>query len=399
MAMRTIAWKTSKAWIEVSRIQSTKELPTPCQLGMAVKSISAPGFFSFVDSLRYLFSRNRAPLPFYFKDIPFNLFALVILGWAVAVSDIWLHLASTSVLKTFSTSTAVTTSYGRTLPSNCTGRSKECSLQIAGTSVWIIGVAEGLLTINNSSVHNAVHVTDEGIAMIVEASPLPSADFSASTFGMQTVCTPISTFCNLGKGESGTITPYDCGSLYPGVSGALGNAQYGFFNLSISDDTARYGTTLNPFNASVGIVVDTATSPDAATSPDDDVEWFTPMEGNSAILLWCEMEFFNIIYTVIGGQTNIAYMSPASALETYPLSGPLAVADGAFGVSSMWQPLWMAAEIDAVAGNSTGFANLLSKDISRIALGMTAGIMIQSPSLSQSLRQNILAARLPIAPL
>jgi hypothetical protein len=42
---------------------------------------------------------------------------------------------------------------------------------------------------------------------------------------------------------------------------------------------------------------------------------------------------------------------------------------------------------------------LLSREISRIALGMAAGVMIGTQSSSLSIRQNLVAARLPIAPL
>ena len=397
--MELIAWKAAQMWIKSSRSESAINLPTPHQFGIALKSASTPGIFSILSFLPYLFSKKRASLPPILMLLLSTMILQVAIGWAVAATDTWLHLTSTTVLKTQSAAlSSISTSYSRILPSNCTSGSmayvsenssplnQPCSLNIAATNVWILGIVEGLSTLNNISATNAVHVHSDGTAFVKEAHPIEALDFTASTVGMKSTCTPISSACNFGEGKFGASTPYNCRDLYPNVRGDLG----GVFNLTIvspEGDWKPKGTGLNPFHASVSILVDTALA-------GDDSEFITPVHGNRAILLWCEFEIRDVVYSVANGDITIAKSSKASNITTYPLSGPLGSQ-----VSSMSQTLWLSAEIDAFSGNSTEFSLLFSKDISRITMGIAAGILVNSPTLTETIRTSVLAARVPKAPM
>ena len=148
--------------------------------------------------------------------------------------------------------------------------------------------------------------------------------------------------------------------IYPGVSGSAA-----LFNLTVISPTTgtslRFGTALNPFHASVSIIVDTLTISVGDnltnTGPTPDSEFVSPVHGNFAILLWCEIEVLDIQYQVVGGNASIVQINLSSNITTWPLSGAISLQ-----VSTISDPLWLAAEIDAVSGNSTTFSNLFEND-------------------------------------
>jgi hypothetical protein len=194
----------------------------------------------------------------------------------------------------------------------------------------------------------------------------------------------------LGINESKTSTPYDCGTLYPGVNGNLGGAPNGNVNFTVvnSQGVARdIGTGLNPFYGAAAIVVD-----DVFTNQDP--EFVILFGANRAILLWCEMEFLDVAYSVVGGEINIMDSNRSSSVASYALSGPIASQ-----TSRISQLLWFSAEMNAVSDNSTLFSSLFSKDLSRITMALNSGIVIKSSTTSESLRTPLLASRIPKAPL
>jgi hypothetical protein len=211
--MELVTWTAAHRWIKCSRSRSKVDLPTPQQYGIGIKAACSPGITSLFSIIPYLFSKNRSHLPPMLRLLLFALFAQVVLGLAVAASDIWLHLASTMVpnAQVFPLG-MVSTSYGRILPANCTTGEFEyvsendvsiynppCSITTGeNMTTFINGLAEGLSTVNNMSTTNSVHVDVNGTALIIEAQPAHNLEFTAYTLGMKSTCVPISAACYLG---------------------------------------------------------------------------------------------------------------------------------------------------------------------------------------------------------
>lgn len=337
--------------------------------------------------------------------ILYALFVQVILGLAVVVSDVWLHLASTTVpnSRIFPLPT-VSTAYSRILPASCTTGQSEyvsendisfnnppCTVSMAeNVTASIVDLPEGLSTLNNVSSTNAIHVDVNGTAIIVEAQPTDDLDFTAQTFGMRSTCTPISSACHLGLTRTEVSTPYDCGTLYPGVKGDLGAYPEGNVNLTVFNPqggSTNIGTGLNPFHAAVAAVV---VNIEFTTL---DPEFVFPFGGNSAILLWCEMEFLDVAYSRVGGEISVVDSNRSSSITSFALSGP--IASQASGIPEL---LWFSAETDAVSYDSKLFSTLFSKDLSRITMALNSGILINSSSTTESLRTTLLVSRIPKAP-
>jgi hypothetical protein len=399
--MELMAFKAAQNWIRNSRkADTTENLPTPLQYGMAFNLTSNPGLYSISLYLRYLFSRHQK-VPQFIKWLFIASIVQVGLGTLTAVADIWLHLTATSVpWQTVTPLSSISTSYSRALTSNCTSGEYEykgenmsaysfgtytCATRDAATNDWINGIVEGLSTVNNISSVNTVHQVD-GISFLGPSQPLSTLDFRATTPGMRSSCKPISTICQLGLDEIGAGTPYNCSNSYPGVAG-----EAALFGLKVYVDGSwrPFGTGLNPIPFAVSITIDTITE---EIVPDK--EFVAPVHGNYAILLWCEAEVLDVTYEVTANDVSIVLTNRSSNVTTWPLSGALAIQ-----VNSIAQPLWLAAEIDAISGNSTLFSNLFADDLSRITIGIAAGIMTSTPTLEESSRITSLVARLPKAPL
>jgi len=409
--MELVAWKGAHSWIKGSRSDSKDNLPTPQQYGIILKSSCSPGTSSLLSTIPYLFSKNRAHLPPMLRLMLSTLLAQVFLAWTLAATDIWLHLASATVPSAQITPlSSVSTSYGRSLPADCTTGEFEyvseplttnppCSITIAQNyTASVTGLDEGLSTVNNISTTNVIHVDVNGTAFIIEAQPDDDLDFTAYTFGMKSTCAPISTICNFGLNESEASTLYNCGNLYPNITGNLGSARDGFLNFTVVNPVVNpqilgtpLGTGLNPFGAAVAIMVDSIIS-----APDLEFVGLvgSPVDDLYGILLWWEMEFLDVAYSAVEGEISIVDSNRSSNITSYALSGP--IASQALPISRF---LWCSADIDAVSGNSTLFASLFSKDLSRITMAMNSGTVIRSSTTSETLSTTLLTSRIPKAPL
>jgi hypothetical protein len=118
------------------------------------------------------------------------------------------------------------------------------------------------------------------------------------------------------------------------------------FEINVNGILPSVGTGVDPIFSAISIIVDTITDiiPDA--------EFVAPVHGGYAILLWCETQVLDIIYELSHGAVNTVQATLSSNITTCPLSGPLAIQ-----VLPISYPLWLAAQINAMSGNSTRFSN------------------------------------------
>src|SRR5438105_82299 len=63
------------------------------------------------------------------------------------------------------------------------------------------------------------------------------------------------------------------------------------------------------------------------------------------------------------------------------------------------QSLWLEAGMAAMSGNSSAYANQLARQLSRVGIGLGAGVMASASTLSEATHTYSLVSRLPKAPL
>jgi hypothetical protein len=172
---------------------------------------------------------------------------------------------------------------------------------------------------------------------------------------------------------------------------------YGFgsvwFNLTIIGPQGQLrplGTGLNPFNIFIEATIDT---PERGIQ---DPEFVAQMQGTQAILLWCEIEALDIVFSMGINPPTILQANRSSNATTYALSSVLGSSNQFPAVS---QPLWLAAEMAAISSNSTLFASQFASQLSRIAIGLGAGVVASASTLSEATQSTMLVSRLPKAPL
>ena len=227
----------------------------------------------------------------------------------------------------------------------------------------------------------------DNIAFIGPAQPATDIDFKATSYGIQTACTPIGRVCQLGVNEFGAGTPYDCGSTYPGVSGAA--VPFNLTPISPEGKQLTFATVYNPFNVVVNALLD---SPDNANISDP--EFITPVHGDRTILLWCDVEVLDVHYSMVNQSLSIISTEITDNATALPIVAALVIQ-----LDTISYPLWVAAEVDAVSGDSQIFSRLFANDISRIGVGFGAGIMTNSSSTQESRRISFFVSKLPKAPL
>jgi hypothetical protein len=418
--MELMAYRAARVWIEESQRKSLN-LPTPLQYGIALKITSAPSIFSLWSFLRYIISKNRT-LPRFVSFLGVTIVMQILLGSLATVADTWLHLTATSVPWETITPLSSNSSFNsRVLLDNCTSGdlmyynesgTQSCTVPLnvpivplsplsqtggfaGGETSGLFGVAEGLSTVNNASGSNTVRQIDD-IAFITPVQLQNDIDFNATSYGIRSQCKAISRVCGFNYTTASPSSPYDCGNLYPGVSNP-GSTGYGFssiwFNLTIvSPEGMRIalGTGINPYHVFIQATIDT---PPRETL---DPEFVPQQQGTHAILLWCEIEVLDVTFSIVSGQPKILETKQSSNMTTYAFSSILG---SSAQFPTVAQPLWLAAEMDAISGNSTIFSGLFANDMSRIGVGLGAGVLNKSPTLTEALHTSTLVSRLPKAPL
>ena len=97
IGMELMAFIAAQMCVRNSRSQSSHDLPTPLQYGMALKMTSNPGIFSCWSYLQYLVSKQRQQLPSFVVWIALTMGVQVLLGTTTAAANTWLHLTAKSV--------------------------------------------------------------------------------------------------------------------------------------------------------------------------------------------------------------------------------------------------------------------------------------------------------------
>ena len=333
----------------------------------------------------------------------------------IFLADIWLHLATTTVsfVQLLPVSPTIS-SFGRGLSPNCSSIYANavpggafgilpCTLDRGASNTFLIGATEGYKTVNNISTLNqliTVNQSNQIYVLLGDVNAPNNLDFSASTFGISTQCTPISTACNL-ESTSGATTPYNCTAAFNGdltlatLNGAevclpLNNWNMTFFNDSRLTEPANYANAPNPVYIGITAIVN--------VNGDDgqlynDPEIVHPEHGGDAFVLSCTSTVYDITYNWVNGSAkSISILNPANTT----LAGIMFA--GLERTSNGQAQLTNGATLAGFSNTSEELAIKIALVYSQTALGFAAGVLSPRGNLEEQSREEFLVARVPFAP-
>jgi hypothetical protein len=329
---------------------------------------------------------------------------------AVFLADTWLHVTTKTVEFVQISSLATTPDYSLTLIPACTVSDNSyraqysvknpddlCSLDIYGRGENFKNSTQSLQVVNNVSDVTTVLTYESKIPYAYLGIPQAQflqRDYTATTFGMQTQCTPVSTKCKL-NGNFGAFTTFDCASTFQGDLTQGPTWQKAYF--TDSDMTSNYTSDgiHNPFyfaiasRTNVGAQgVGLLTSP---TAP----EIVPVLHGGIAFIIFCSVSLYDIEYDSINNTVTrfVATASNDSVTNAWQGSNALAAGDTATPM------LQQASGLALFSNTSQELADKIALAYSRTALGIGAQVVMRSPALAVQERRTFLVSRVPAAPL
>jgi hypothetical protein len=324
----------------------------------------------------------------------------------VFLADTWLHVTTKTVNFIQTAPVTVATDYSLTLRSpNCTssnnsfGNSKYgCSLDPAATQTFLINSTQSLQVLNNIS--SIITVLNNGPDQrytylgVPSVASLVSRDYTATTFGMQTQCRPVSNECNL-NAYDGASTLFRCSETFQGDLQLSNNWVSAYFpDTSMSSNESVDGVE-NPYLFGLAALVK---NPGAgkidATNLTAIPEIVAPVHGGVAFVLMCSTTLYDIEYDSVN-QSITRFVATASNTSVANIwQGPMAFVD--VGQPNLQTAVTVAA---STATDAQDLADQIALAYSKVALGVGAQSVQRAPALAAQERTSLLVARVPMAAL
>jgi hypothetical protein len=254
--------------------------------------------------------------------------------------DLWLHLATSTVqMLQLVPNNSTLHAFGRGISADCAAYNvswpKPCSIQFHGSKPVLNGAVESYQTLNHASTINqllTVNDANSTYVLLGDATVPNNLDYSASTIGLNTECTPITTACNL-TGGAGESMPYFCSDGFHGdLSTGIEQDAFGAtrWRLSLFND---YGlNNLTGFNATNPTYLGIAAYVLSNAAGNNGDQNYIPLNNDPqvsstvagrAFILRCNTTTFDVSYTWSNGSfgtfTNI---SPSNSTVSSIIDAP-----------------------------------------------------------------------------
>lgn len=258
-----------------------------------------------------------------------------------------------------------------------------------------MNAAQSIQTLNNLS--ETVSVYNDGPDPTYAYLGIPSPqdgtiwDFTATTFGIQTQCKPVSDACNL-VADSGASTPFRCTEAFNGnLEGGSNGWQTAYFpDQSMNENDSDTSQFVNPFYYGMAALFRDAATLGGSGLPN----LVNPVHGGTAFVLLCSITTYDIEYDSINGTVTRFVTTPSNVTAANVWSVPVINSD----VTT--QHLQIAALTAALLANDAqDLADQFAVAYSKIALAVGAQSVQGAPALAVQQRNTFLATRLPLAPL
>ncbi|KAF2151988.1 hypothetical protein K461DRAFT_313753 [Myriangium duriaei CBS 260.36] len=267
-----------KAYLTKIKRGDESALPTPYQLSLIIRFFNGGSFNALWFWLLYCFGWRRrqgqsAPV----KQVALITIMATLLGVAVFLADTWLHVSTKSVNVPMLASMGYPPSLSFGLApqytsARCSGAAgaHNCAFNFTPTSAFLRNSSTSLQVLHNtSSLATVSSYTDERGSFAYYSPPsdpsLSTIDYTASTYGIQTQCRPVSQQCFLIKNNNTDFSQwlFNCSSVlyhFEGPRGEVimnyvGGLSVYFPNASlIQDEEATPNPITNPYNLGYAIL-------------------------------------------------------------------------------------------------------------------------------------------------
>jgi hypothetical protein len=269
-------------------------------------------------------------------------------------------------------------------------------------------IAESYKTVSNvSTINRLVSVNDNGRTYVLlgDAQPTNQLDFVASTLAINTECVPISSACNLTSNQNASFScsplfsaeldiKYYASGYNPRLDAPIYYWNMRFFNDSTMSVETDMQYPVNPTYIGIVAIMSFALE-------DDAVDGYPDMRLNDtrAFVLLCSATVFDVTYSWVNGSLatlsnlSLSNVSSAgvinSALQTTPV---LNVTTGYYQMTTG------AAVASLTSDSEESIAEKIAVLYSQTSLGFAAGVFSARANEEEHVREQILVARIPVAP-
>jgi len=274
-----------------------------------------------------------------------------------------------------------------------------CTLNSAATATFLIGGSSALQVLNNLSDTTTVKTfvsTKDQYAYLgnTPKAQLAPIDYSAHSWAVKSSCTPVSTQCLVDGEQSGPQFPYHCPFAFQGaISTTYQNA------LTMAYFTDSTGSSNQTTNANIGnpyyFAAIASVNQNIGRLPAlaNDPELFYGLHGSIVFVLFCNATVYDLEYTSVNSTITRFIAKPSNA-------STVNIIQGSQQYTHVGDPsLVQAASLAGFSANSQEVANDFALSYSQTALAVAVGAFTPQPPIESQLREDILVARVPIAPL
>lgn len=228
-------------------------------------------------------------------------------------------------------------------------------------------------------------------------SRLSSLDYTVLTYAIHSQCAPVTSQCASSDDVIGVGTRYHCPFAFQGMAstavGASNSVAMAYFTDSTGSDNNTDETSIgNPYYYSAMIVANMRNSRPPALASDPEV--LAGGHGGATIVaLFCTSTVYDVEYTSVNG-TIKTWKTSNSNIST------ALIVQGTQRSTDVGNPnLVQAASVAGLGDSAQGIADQFALAYSQVALGVASGAFEPRPALVSQVREQILVARVPRAPL
>lgn len=245
-----------------------------------------------------------------------------------------------------------------------------------------------------------VHAMDKNLFAYMASSQtdrIAPLDYVASTYALQTNCTPITSKCTDSNSAIGTGVRFKCPFQFSGMSstavGAYNSVTMGYFTDSTGSNNNTDKTPIgNPYYHASMIVANLRNS--RPVGIENDPEIIPGVHGGSTFIgLFCSSTVYDVQYSSVNGTIKKWTMNKSNTTMTQIIQGTQRTTD--VGKQNLIQ----AASIAGLSNNSQSIADQFALAYSQTAMAVSSGALEPRDALASQVREQILVARVPKAPL
>ena len=341
-------------------------------------------------------------------QLPRHPFANVCHSIAVFIADTWLHV-TTKTVEFIQVSPVANTAadYSFIINPNCTysnnsmsvqefAQQGHCSYHVGGYGCYFTNASQSLQVLNNISDIATVFTYGASTPYTYLGVPEPQAaqkDYTATTFGMQTMCKPLTiSECNI---DGSANIYFNCSEGLQGIIGATPYWESVYFtDATLSNNDTTYGVN-NPYYFAIVSGQSAGVQNTGLVGNVNDTGVFGIKDGGMGFILSCSTTLYDIEYDSINGTITRFVTTASNTSIANAWEGPIEFIGGDPGGTSLQQT----ASVAIFSDTSQELADKVAATYSQTALALGAQSVLRRPVIAVQERQSFLVSRVQAAPL